>query len=420
MRQTILSLLALFISTGTLMLGSGYLGTFMSLRLQATGVSELLTGLVMSGFYFGMIIGAWLCHRVLQRVGHIRAYAVFAATNCASVLALPLLEYPLVWFVLRITTGISMMGLFMIVESWLSERAPQAIRGRIFSVYMVVSFLGLGGGQFLLKLADILSPTHFLIMGILFSLCLLPVSLTRAMHPLPVEKATFNWSRLYKTAPFGFVGSLAAGTMAGAFYSLMPVFLGNAGLEIAQIANFMASTIFGGLLMQYPVGMISDRYDRRTVLAMLSILLSLMALLLMLVPTASTLLLYLVGAMFGGLLFTLYPTSVAHSHDHFDATQIVTVSAALLLVYGLGASVGPLLAAGVMWPVGNRGLLLFIAGISLLYGLAAYIRRHFENVSVEDQEPYVAMAEQTSPVIHSMDPRIEEEQVLVMEEEAKG
>lgn len=415
MRQTILSLLALFISTGALMLGSGHLGTFMSLRLQAGGTSDQLTGLVMSGFYLGMVIGAWFCHIVLQRVGHIRAYAVFAATNCAAVLALPLLEFPLVWFLLRICTGISMMGLFMIVESWLSERAPASIRGRVFSVYMVVSFSGLGGGQFLLKLAGIESETHFFVIGMLFALCLLPVALTRAMHPLPVDKLRFNWSRLYKTAPFGFVGALAAGLMAGAFYGLAPVSLRQAGVEIGGIANFMAATIFGGLLMQYPMGLVSDRYDRRTVLATLAIFVSLLSLLLMTVPAGQPLLLYAIGGLFGGFLFTVYPVAVAHSHDHFDASNIVTVSAALLLVYGLGAGFGPMLASSMMVPLGSEGLQLFIATVGLLYGVAAYIRRHVEVVAVEDQEPFVAMAQHTSTVIHAMDPRIEEEQVLEME-----
>ncbi|MDX1442205.1 MAG: MFS transporter [Gammaproteobacteria bacterium] len=415
MRKTILSLLALFMSTATLMLGSGYLGTFMSLRLQAGGTSDVMTGLVMSGFYIGMVMGAWLCPLVLQRVGHIRAYAVFAAANCAAVLMLPLLEYAVIWVVLRVLIGISMMGLSLIVESWLSERAPASIRGRVFSVYMVVTFLGLGGGQFLLNIGDIFEPTHFFLMGVLFALCLLPVALTRAMHPLPVGRITYNWSRLYKSAPFGFVGALIAGLMNGAFYGLMPVALAKGGLDVKAIAGFMAATIFGGLLMQYPVGMISDRFDRRTVLATLTTLVSLLALALMFVPLDRVWILYAVGASFGGLLFTVYPTTVAHSHDHFDASQIVTVSSALLLVYGLGAGLGPMLAAAAMQPLGGEGLQVFIASVAILYGVAAYIRRGADDVGVEDQEPYVPMPQQASTAIHSMDPRIEEEQVLEME-----
>ena len=419
MRKTLLSLAALFISTATLMLGSGYLGTFMSLRLQATGTSDFMTGLVMSGFYVGTVIGASFCHLVLQRVGHIRAYAVFAAANCAAVLLLPLLEYPVVWLVLRVLIGLSMMGLSLIVESWLSERAPPAIRGRVFSIYMVVTFLGLGGGQFLLNIGDIFEPKHFFVMGVLFALCLLPVALTRAMHPLPVGRITFNWSRLYKSAPFGFVGALVAGLMNGAFYGLAPVALAKTGFDVKAIAMFMAVTIFGGLLMQYPVGIISDRFDRRTVLATLTTLVSLLALALIFVPADRLWLLYLVGASFGGLLFTVYPTTVAHSHDHFDASQIVTVSSALLLVYGLGACFGPTIASAVMLPLGADGLQVFIASVAILYGLAAYIRRGAEEVSVEDQEPYIAMPQQASTAIHNLDPRIEEEQVLEMEPEPR-
>lgn len=419
MRKTLFSLAALFISTGTLMLGSGYLGTFMSLRLQAMGTSDFMTGLVMSGFYVGMVIGAWFCHLVLQRVGHIRAYAVFAAANCAAVLLLPLLEYPIVWLVLRVVIGLSMMGLSLIVESWLSERAPAAIRGRIFSIYMVVTFLGLGAGQFLLNIGDIFEPKHFFVMGVLFALCLLPVALTRAMHPLPVGRITYNWSRLYKSAPFGFAGALVAGLMNGAFYGLAPVALAKTGFDVKAIAMFMAVTIFGGLLMQYPIGIISDRHDRRTVLATLATLVSLLSLALTFVPADRLWLLYLVGASFGGLLFTVYPTTVAHSHDHFDASQIVTVSSALLLVYGLGAGFGPTLASVVMLPLGADGLQVFIASVAILYGLAAYIRRGAEDVAVEDQEPYIAMPQQASTAIHNLDPRIEEEQVLEMEPEPR-
>src|SRR5690606_11098187 len=123
-----------------------------------------------------------------------------------------------------VITGLSMMGLFMIVESWLNERSPREIRGKIFSVYMIVSYLGLGLGQFMLNIGPILEPVHYFVIGILFALCLLPVSLTRAMHPAPVEAMRFNWSRLYKTAPFGLIGALVAGLINGAVYSLAPIY----------------------------------------------------------------------------------------------------------------------------------------------------------------------------------------------------
>lgn len=416
MRQTLLSLFALFLAVLTLMLGSGHLGTFLSLRLKVAGTPDWLIGFVMAGFYLGLVAGAWVCHRILQRVGHIRAFAVFAAVNCANVLVQGIFVNPWVWLPLRVLTGLCMMGMYMVVESWLNERSTKEIRGRVFSVYMVVSYLGLGAGQFMLNIAPIREPVHFFVIGTLFALCLLPVSLTRAMHPAPIGPVHFNWSRLYKTAPFGLVGTFVAGLMNGSFYALAPLYVRNIGLEVSSIAVFMAATIFGGLLMQYPVGMISDRIDRRTVLATLSILTSLTGLGLLAVGGEYPLLLYVAGALFGGLLFSTYPVAVAHTHDHFDATQVVTVSAALIVVYGLGAALGPIGASGVVYVTGARGMLLFISGVGLLFGIAAYVRRAAEKVPVEAQEPFVAVPSTASPVITTLDPRADEEQVPSLED----
>lgn len=415
MRQTLLSLFALFLAVLTLMLGSGHLGTFLSLRLQIEDVSDTLIGMVMAGFYVGLVVGAWVCPRVLQRVGHIRAFAVFAAINCANVLVQGMLVNPWVWLPLRVLTGLCMMGMYMVVESWLNERAPRELRGRVFSVYMLVSYLGMGAGQFMLNIAPLRDPIHFYLLGTLFALCLLPVSLTQAMHPAPIERVQFNWSRLYKTAPFGMVGALVAGLMNGAFYALGPVYVRNIGLDVSQIALFMAVTILGGLLAQYPVGMISDRVDRRTVIATLTILSSLVSLGLLTVGVEFVPLLYATAFVFGGLLFTSYPVAVAHTHDHFDATQVVTVSAALIVVYGLGAALGPLGASGLMFVLGAKGLFIFIAVVGLLFGLVTYLRREEEAVPVEAQEPFVPVIS-TSPVINNLDPRADEEQVASLED----
>jgi len=417
MRQTLISLFALFLAMLTLMLGSGHLGTFMSLRLKVAATPDWLIGVVMAGFYAGLVAGAWICPRILQRVGHIRAFAVFGAANTAIVLLQGIFLTAWVWLPARVLTGLCMMGMYMVVESWLNERAPRELRGRVFSVYMIVSYMGTSLGQFLLNLAPIADPRHFFIIGVLFALCLLPVSLTRAMHPAPMEPVHFNWSRLYKTAPVGIVGVLVAGFMNGSFYALGPVYARNIGLDVSQIAIFMAVTVLGGLLSQYPVGMVSDRFDRRTVLAVLTILSSTMSVALLSVSAATPLLLYATAFVFGGLLFTSYPVSVAHTHDHFDATQVVTVSAALIVIYGLGAATGPLGASVLIYLLGPQGLFVFIGAVGLLFGFAVWLRRGAEEVPVEQQEPFVAVVS-TSPVINALDPRADEEQVTTLEEPA--
>jgi MFS family permease len=417
MRQTLVSLFALFLAMLTLMLGSGHLGTFLSLRLKIAGSDDWLIGVVMAGYYAGLVAGAWICPRILQRVGHIRAFAVFAAMNCAIVLLQGVFVTAWVWLPARVLTGLTMMGMFMVVESWLNERSPREFRGRVFSVYMVVSYLGTGVGQFMLNIAPVDDPLHFFVIGMLFALCLLPVSLTRAMHPAPLEPVHFNWSRLYKTAPVGLVGVLVAGFMNGSFYALAPLYASNIGLDVSQIAIFMATAIFGGLLMQFPVGMISDRFDRRTVLATLTILAALMSVAVLSVGAVHPLPLYATAAVFGGVLFTAYPVAVAHTHDHFAANQVVTVSAALIMIYGLGAALGPIGASGLVYLLGPRGLFLFIGSIGLLFGIVVYLHRGAETVPVEAQEPFVAVPTTASPVINTMDPRADFEQVTTLEEE---
>src|SRR5690606_37011265 len=417
MRQTLASLFALFVATLTLTLGSGYLSTFLSLKMKTLEAPDWLVGIVMSGYYLGLVLGARLCHRVLQRVGHIRAFAVFAALNSAIVLAHGIFVIPMLWFPLRVLTGISMMGLFMVVESWLNERSPREFRARVFSFYMIMQYVGSGAGQYLLNIGAITEPVHFFVIGMLFALCLLPVSLTRTMHPAPIGAVSFNWSRIYKPAPFGLLGVLVSGVINGSFYGLAPIYARTQGLDLSQVANFMAATIVGGLLLQYPVGMLSDRFERRLMLALLFFASGSVGALLAIGGADAVWLMYLSAALFGGAAFTIYPVAVAHTHDHFDASKVVVVSAALLVVYGLGATIGPLLASVAMWLLGARGLFLFVATVALLFSLVALLSRRVEPEAVAAQEPFVSVPPSTSPVINTLDPRAGEEQARVLEEE---
>lgn len=410
MRQTLLSLLALFLAMATLTFGSGHLGSFLSLYMTDDGTASWIVGFVMSGYYIGLVVGAWVSNRVVQRVGHIRAFTVFAAINTAVVLSHAMLFNPVIWFLLRVATGVSMMGLFMIVESWLNERSPREIRGQVFSIYMVVTFFGIGGGQLMLNIGPIADPIHFFVIGILFSICLVPVALTRAMHPQPVGAVTINWSRVYKTAPFGIVGALVAGLSNGAFYAMGPVFARGIGYDVGEISVFMASAIFGGLILQFPVGVVSDRFDRRLVLAVLSLLLTALSVAILFLPSNQPLLLNALAVVFGGLMFTIYPVAVAHTHDHFDSTQVLVVSAALIVAYGLGAAGGPLVASILMSIVGVMGLFVFIAGTSLAFGIIVLVYRGIVKAEIPEQEPFVAVPT-TSVVINSLDPRADEEQV---------
>ncbi|HET7922378.1 MAG TPA: MFS transporter, partial [Gammaproteobacteria bacterium] len=337
----------------------------------------------------------------------IRAFTAFAAFNTIVALLHALYQSALTWGLLRIACGIAMMGMYMVIESWLNERADTHVRGRVFSVYMVMTFAGLGGGQFLLDAGKEQPLTPFLLVAILFAACLIPVALTRAANPQPVERINLQLRKLFHAAPFGVWGCLGAGLANGAFYALGPTFGVREGLNVTQVAGFMGATILGGLALQWPIGALSDRFDRQRVIGALSFAVAAISLILAVTGGTLVFVLLIVGPVFGGLTFTLYPVAVAHANDHIEIADVVPASAALILCYSLGAMLGPLGAAAVMWVTGATGLFLFTALLSLALGVAALLAPRVARVAPEDRVPYVPVP-RTSAVIAQLDPRAPE------------
>lgn len=407
MLNTLTLFLALFSATLTLMLGGGLLGTLLSLRMSHEGFSAPLIGLVMSGFYVGLVLGPFICPAIVRRAGHIRAFAVFAAVNTAAALFYPLLISAPFWFFCRILTGIAMMGLYMVVESWLNDRTEPRMRGRVFSVYMAMTFLGLGFGQLLLNLGPIAGSNLFLLAGILLVLCLVPVAMTSTLSPELPELARLTLRSLLGRAPMGLAGSFAAGMIASAFYSLAPVFAVRSVLEVSVVAYFMGVTILSGFFLQWPVGNLSDRFDRLRVLAGLALLVSLAADLIVLLADQSLVLLLITAAGFGGLVFTLYPVAVAHTNDRIEKREIMSASTVLIFSYGLGACLGPIFGALAMTLLGASGLYTFIAVIALLLGVGVVIAQRKPKPKSEEAVPYIPIP-RTSPVITAIHPYAEE------------
>jgi MFS family permease len=407
MRQTLLSLAALLFSTFLLLLGSGLLGTLLSLRMGLADLPDPVIGIIMGGFYAGMMLGGIVSYRIVYRVGHIRAFAAFAAMSCASIMIHGLILSPPLWFLLRIVNGLSMMGMFIVVESWLNERAGPGMRGRVFSFYMVISFLGLGLGQFLLNITDVTGPDLFFVAGLLFSLCLIPIALSRAVHPQAPQGIRTRLRHLMRLAPFGVGGCFVAGLMFGAFYALGAVYATRIGLDTAGVSMLMGTAVLSGLVLQWPVGHLSDFYDRLNVLILLMGLVSATALALALVGDTGMLPMLLLAGLFGGFGATIYPVSVAHVTDYVSAPQLVSTSATLIKTYGVGATLGPLGGAALMAILGPEGLFLFISLACATGAVITGLRRRRATVAVEDQEPFVAMPRTGSTVISEMDPRTE-------------
>ncbi len=406
MFTTLTLFIALFFTTLTMMLGTGLLGSLLSLRMNAEGFSELVTGIVLSGFYMGLVIGPLLCPTIIKRVGHIRAFAVFAAINTATTLFYPLFISEYCWFIGRVISGLSMMGMYMVIESWLNDRTETHMRGRVFSVYMAMAFIGLGIGQLFLQTGKILSYELFLVAAIFVVLSLIPVALTRSISPTLPEIITMKTSDLLRKAPMGLLGSLAVGMIVGAFYSLGPIYAQRIGLDVDMIAYYMSISIICGFLMQWPVGNLSDRLDRKYVLAGIAFMISLACVSILLTSDGPIWLIFLSIGFYGGMAFSLYPVAVAHTNDRMEPCEIIPASSALIFSYGLGACVGPIAAASLMAIMGPIGLYAFIGVVSLCVGITVLVHIHIEAPKKEEAVPYVAVP-RTSPIITSLHPHSE-------------
>ncbi|MBA1147589.1 MFS transporter [Ectothiorhodospiraceae bacterium WFHF3C12] len=407
MRQLLSTITALLGSTLILMLGNGLFGTLLSVRMTLEAFGTTTTGVVMSCYFGGLAVGALQAGRVIKRVGHIRAFAVFAAVMTSAVALHGLYVDAIAWGVLRALAGFSAAGLYMVIESWLNERSTATTRGRVFSIYQVVTYLGLGSGQFLLEIRPPDTLDLFLITGLLFALCLIPVSMTRAIHPAPIERHRMALRAVLSGSPTGAAACVAAGLINGAAFALAPVFIIESGLALTAVSAFMGAMIVGGIFLQYPIGHLSDIFDRRLLLAAVNLSLAVVGLVVMYFHASPLPVLAGLAAAFGGLSFTAYPLAVSHINDRIHSADFVSASAAMLFLWGMGAFAGPTIAGWSMRQVGPEGLFVFAAAVAALAGIWALIARG-EAVPLDKQGAFVSMARTTS-IITEMDPRYEAE-----------
>jgi MFS family permease len=415
MAKVIVTISALLLGFALLTLGQGLFGTLLAVRMIHEQFPTAIIGLIQSAYYLGFALGTLLCSSAIQQVGHVRAFSAFAAIATCSALLHALFVTPLLWALLRIVTGFSCAGLFMVTESWLNAKTANEIRGQIFSFYMILNYLGLGAGQFLLNLADPNEFQLFLLVAILFALSLVPTALTHSQTPtqLPIPDSAvakplqFSFRQLCIVSPLGIGGCLAAGLLSSAFYAMGPTFAIGVGLSVTGTASFMGFAIFSSLLLQWPIGKISDRYDRRHVL--LTVVLSAAAMSLTIVILRGCPLLFYIPLIyvFTSLAFTLYGLSVAHANDFIPPEHMVAASAGLLLAFGLGASLGPTLSALLIADSGPSGLFVFFAAVMILLALFTLYRMVTgKPVPLAEKTAFVAIPA-TTPVLTELDPRLE-------------
>lgn len=394
MLNAILPVRSLLLAIFMLMAGGGFMNTLVSVRLERAGSGTLAIGLVGTAYFAGLVAGSLRAPALLRRIGHIRAFAAFVAVLSASTLAYAIHRDALFWGMLRLADGMCLAGIYVCLESWLGERAEGAGRGSILAGYMIALYGGQAIGQFTLNLGGGGSTMPLLAGSILISLAAVPVVLTRIAAPAPGEAASLTFRELYTVSPLGIVGAFLTGVMLGAFYAMGAVYARRSGLDLSATALFMSVVIMGGVALQWPLGRLSDRMDRRKVIV-IGFGGTLAASLAIALTSASAALMAF-GALFGGLSFALYPLCVAHTNDHLSSDQRIAASGGLVLLYSLGAAIGPSLSAITMTLLGTSGLFLFIAacaGAALAFGL--WRQALSEPVPAHLQETYVILPRTT-------------------------
>lgn len=368
MKSLIAPISSLLGGVALLLLGHGLLNTLLTLRGVAEGYSTGMIGLLMSGYFAGFLIGTWLAPSLIRRIGHIRTFAFYAALAAVAVLVHVLIVNPWVWLVLRVLYGVSLVTLYMVIESWLNAQVSGEKRGQVFALYMAVNLGALAAAQQLLSLDTPMNFTLFALAAILISSALMPITLTRQAQPALPDMPATDLLQLARIAPLPLMAAGISGLTLGGFWGLAPVYASQVGFDAAGVGLLMSITILGGAVLQWPIGLFSDKHDRRVVLLWVVAIAAALALVITPILSGSLLL----GLMFlwGGLAFSIYSIAVAQMVDQLHPDEILSGSSGLLLANGFGAAFGPVVAGGLMHLFGHIALPLFFAvslGILAIY-----------------------------------------------------
>jgi MFS family permease len=329
MMTAISSTWALLLGVALLMIGNGLQGTLLGVRASLEGFPTGMTGILMSGYYIGFLAGSALTPRLVGRVGHVRVFGALASIASVAILVHSLFVGPATWMAMRLISGFAYAGLYVVAESGLNEEATNATRGRLLSVYMVVSLGGAALGQILLNLGDPRGPDLFILVSVLVSLGLVPMLLSASPTPAFETTSSVGVRQLYEVSPTGVVGMFVTMIAQGAFYGMGAVYASEVGLSVGEISLFMGLALVGGVMLQWPIGRLSDAFDRREVIVAASLLAALLAVTAALLgDDVPRLALFALVGLFGGVMLPMYSLCIAYTNDYLRADQMVLTVAA--------------------------------------------------------------------------------------------
>ena len=368
----------LLLGMGILMLGAGLQSTLLGVRATSEAFPTAVIGMIMSCYYVGYLLGTRLAPQLLRRVGPVRVFATLAALASVATLVHASWVHPGPWALMRLLSGVCFAGIYVVAESWLNHRASSTNRGQLLAIYMLVLYVGLSGAQFLLVLASPQSTEPFMLVSALISAAMVPIVASAQEVGGPAVPQRVRFRDLYRNSPLGVVAVAFSGMISSIIFSMGPVYARLSGFDTRGVAVFMAVSILAAVLTQYPVGRLSDRMDRRTVIASMCLLATIVAAAIEVLGPLPRIVFLMMAALFSGAALTLYSLSVSHVNDKLDPSQMVAASSALLLINGMAAAFGPVITGGLMGAFGTRayfGILGTLTGALTLFDLWRKVRR---------------------------------------------
>ena len=395
---------ALFFGFALISLGHGLQGTLIGVRSVLEGFSFLSAGLIIAGYYVGYLTGALTIPIFLQRVGHIRVFAALASLASIAILLHSVFVHPYSWMFIRILTGVSLSGIYVIMESWLNEKSTNQTRGQLLSVYMIITFVFVGAGQFLLNLGDPAKVDLFILVSILLSFALLPILLSSTEQPHSESPKYFSLKEFYLVSPLGFVGALATGLSHSAVFGYGAIYASSINLTIFEVSLYMTIITSAGALSQWPIGYISDRIDRRVILVGVSFIASGLSLFFIFANFMPLPLFLLITGLFSIACLPMYSLAVAHTNDFLQPNEIVSASATFGILIGIGSIIGPLVVSSFMEILGPVGFYIYLFIIHGLLGLFGLYRMTQRTKPRDLESQYNPLPRNISPAGMEMNP----------------
>ncbi len=408
MIRSVIASWTLFFGLLMISAGSGLQNVLLGTRAPEIGFSNIATGFVMSGYFVGIFFGSIIVPSILAAVGHVRVFGAMSAIASAAVLMHIAFGDPIFWAFMRLASGFGFAGMYIVCESWLNDKATNETRGQLLSLYMIVNIGGMGLGQLMIGLGETGGVGLFLMASVMVSIAVVPILVTVSPAPNFEAPDRLGFRRLIQVSPLSVVGMAVCGLIISMLFGMGPVYGRDLGLNNTEIGYFMTSIMVGTLLLQYPVGRLSDKFDRRVVIFGAASTSAVCISIASLFDAGQFTHLLLFTMIFGGLTFSLYSLFIAHANDFLTPSQMVAMSSGLLMVNGAGAVVGSPFAATTIEVFGSRSFMptiaIILAGLSIFILIRMRIR---DSVPTEAQGPFVAFPKNLSGVATGLNPEAE-------------